>query len=205
MPGRSSNDAGSLAVIKERTRIIAESAASDKEKGYYRGMQNALAQVSNLKHLLRSGWVRCGVANPESVASHMYRMAIIALTLGRPGIDTDKLVRMILIHDLPESDPAVGDITPFDGISKEEKARREEEAMAALCALLPNGEAMLTLWREYEANETPEATLAHQIDALEMGLQAKEYQAAQGVDLSEFVEHAQRKISDAELLKILAD
>ncbi len=169
-------------------------------------MLNALAQVSYLKHLPRSGWVRCGVSRPESVASHMYRMAILALVLeGRFAVDTNKLLRMVLIHDLPESDPTVGDITPFDGVSKEEKARREEEAMTKLCATLPNGEAMLALWREYEANETPEAKLAHQIDALEMGLQAKEYQAAQGIDLSEFVEHAKKKISDPALLKMLAD
>lgn len=134
----------------------------------------------------------------------MYRMAILALVLeGQFAVDSNKLLRMILIHDLPESDPEVGDITPFDGISKEEKSAREAAAMEKLCASLPNGAQMLALWREYEANETPEAKLAHQIDALEMGLQAKEYRAAQAINLEEFVESARQKISDPVLLAML--
>ncbi|MBP9750370.1 MAG: HD domain-containing protein [Candidatus Peribacteraceae bacterium] len=165
---------------------------------------SAFAQISNLKHLPRAGWVRRGVAAPESVAGHLYRMAVLAMALEpRSGIDTNKLVRMILVHDLAESDPSVGDITPFDGISKEEKTRREGEAMAKLCRDLPLGAELFALFQEYEDGATPEARFAHQLDALEMGLQAKEYEAAQGIDLSEFVVSARKKISDPELLKLL--
>ncbi len=166
-------------------------------------LRSALAQISHLKHLPRAGWVRRGVAGPESVAGHLHRVAVLALILDRPDIDRDKLVRMVLIHDLPESDPSVGDITPFDGVSKEEKSAREAAAMERLCASLPNGDELLSLWREYEEGKTPEAKFAHQLDALEMGLQACEYQAAQGIDLEEFVVSAKQKISDLELLAML--
>lgn len=166
-------------------------------------LRSALAQISRLKHLPRAGWVRRGVAQPESVAGHLHRMAILALISERPGLDRDKLVRMVLVHDLAESDPSVGDITPFDGVSKEEKARREGEAISKLCRDLPHGNALFALFQEYEDNATPEAKFAHQLDALEMGLQAREYEAAQGIDLSEFVVSAKKKISDPELLALL--
>lgn len=41
-----------------------------------------------LQHLKRTGWVRKGVHEPESVASHMYRMAMMAFLFGDGGIDS---------------------------------------------------------------------------------------------------------------------
>ena len=48
-----------------------------------------LAQVFfSLQHLKRTGWVRRGVQEPETVASHMYRMAMMAFLFGDGGIDS---------------------------------------------------------------------------------------------------------------------
>lgn len=164
----------------------------------------AFRQISNLKQTMRKGWLRHGIEQPESVADHSYRMAVMGLLLApQLGVDTDRLVQLLLVHDLAESDPDVGDITPFDGITREEKARREREVMEKLCAKLPNGERILALWNEYEDRKTPEAEVAHQIDNLEMALQAKEYERATGKTLSEFVEHAKVRITHPLLLNIL--
>ncbi len=47
-------------------------------------------------------------------------MALMAMVLGdRQDLDTLKLVKMCLIHDL--SEVIAGDITPHDGITPEEK------------------------------------------------------------------------------------
>jgi len=79
-----------------------------------------LHRVENLKTQKRKGWMIRGIKNPESIADHSYRMAIIALTLSKEeGLDQNKCVKMALAHDLAES--IVGDITPYDKISKEEK------------------------------------------------------------------------------------
>src|SRR5581483_9469226 len=89
-----------------------------------------LSQIGDLKRLPRAGWVRAHVPEAESVAEHSFRAAVLALALAPAlGVDTGRLVQLLLAHDLPESDPAVGDITPYDGVPAEEKHRREREAM----------------------------------------------------------------------------
>ncbi len=61
----------------------------------------------------------------------------------------------------------------------------------------------MDLWLDYDEIRSPEADLAHQIDALEMAMQAREYQAEFGTDLSEFVDSAHRKIRHPALLRLL--
>lgn len=80
--------------------------------------------VERLKLQKRTGWVREGCRDPESIADHMYRMAVMALLSEEDEeLDVAKCVQMAVVHDLAEAE--VGDITPFDGISKEEKQARE--------------------------------------------------------------------------------
>ncbi|KAG8070608.1 hypothetical protein GUJ93_ZPchr0006g43539 [Zizania palustris] len=60
----------------------------------------------------------------------------------------------------------VGDITPSDGVPKEEKSRREKEALDHMCGLLgggPRAEEISELWMEYEQNATLEAIRAAKI------------------------------------------
>lgn len=93
-------------------------------------LPSALSQIGQLKETVHKGWLRHQIPQPESVADHSFRMAIIGLILGpQLGVDTSKLVQLLLVHDLAESDPTVGDITPFDGVSREDKAQREREAI----------------------------------------------------------------------------
>jgi len=164
----------------------------------------ALSQIGNLKDLPRAGWVREQVPHPESVADHSFRALMLALVLGpQLGIDVGTVLRLLLVHDLAESDPTVGDITPFDGITEEEKHRRESSAMERLCAALPGGEEVLNLWREYNEGTSVEALIAKQLDALEMALQATEYEQRYGKALGGFLESARKKIRHPLLVQIL--
>jgi putative hydrolase of HD superfamily len=164
----------------------------------------ALTQIGNLKVLPRAGWVREQVPHPESVADHSFRSMVLALVLGpQLGVDVGKVLRLLLVHDLAESDPTVGDITPCDGVAPEEKHRRESEAMERLCAAFPSGEQVLSLWREYEEGASPEASAAKQLDALEMALQATEYEKRHGKELECFLESARGKIQHPFLLQLL--
>lgn len=43
-------------------------------------MDDFLATIGALKDLPRRGWVKRGIPHPESVADHMYHMAMICLT-----------------------------------------------------------------------------------------------------------------------------
>ncbi|CAM6127751.1 unnamed protein product [Calypogeia fissa] len=148
-----------------------------------------LTLCQRLKTTKRTGWVNHGLKESESIADHMYRMAIMALVLsdGVPGVNKDRCVKMAVVHDLAEA--IVGDITPSDGVPKEEKSRMEREAMDQMCSMLGNGDAaqeMKELWQEYENNATPEAKLVKDFDKVEMILQAQEYEQQQGKHLEDF-------------------
>ncbi|KAJ2645945.1 hypothetical protein IWW40_005774, partial [Coemansia sp. RSA 1250] len=97
-----------------------------------------LSIVEQLKRTKRTGWVNSGVAAPESIADHMYRMSIMAMLIQDNALDRTKCIKMALVHDLAEA--LVGDITPFDGIDKQEKAARERQAMREIVQTLGNSE-----------------------------------------------------------------
>ncbi|KAL6074103.1 HD domain-containing protein 2 [Balamuthia mandrillaris] len=161
------------------------------------GVLEFLRICGALKTTKRTGWVNSEVHLPESISDHMYRMAVISFLFGNEkgsasGLNKEKMIKMALVHDIAEA--IVGDITPFDGISKEEKARAEDEAMQAICSKIngPVGEEMYSLFLEYEQSSTPEAKVMHDIDKFEMYLQAFEYERAQGKDLEHFFDSAHR-------------
>src|SRR5215212_2028227 len=78
-------------------------------------MLEFLRSVGRLKTLPRQGWVDRGIEPAESVADHSYRATMMAWALGqRAGLNTDRLVKIMLVHDLPEAE--VGDATPYAGI-----------------------------------------------------------------------------------------
>lgn len=133
-------------------------------------------QAGRLKSIAREGWVRVGVKDPESVADHSYRLAVMAMILGRKfGLNAEKLVKMALVHDLGET--GAGDITPYDGTSKGEKRERERKAARDLFLLLgDSGSEFYALWEEYESAISEEAWFLKQLDKLEMALQALDYE-----------------------------
>ncbi|KAG0531995.1 hypothetical protein BDA96_04G069500 [Sorghum bicolor] len=141
-----------------------------------------------LKTTKRAGWVKRGVQGPESVADHMYRMGVMALVAADlPGVDRDRCVKMAIVHDIAEA--IVGDITPSDGVPKEEKSRREKEALDHMCEVLGGGsraQEIRELWMEYEENASLEAKVVKDFDKIEMILQALEYEKEQERDLEEF-------------------
>lgn len=136
--------------------------------------------IGKLKTNKRTGWVRKNIDEPESIADHMYRMAVLAFLLpDAPGVRRDHCIKLALVHDMAES--LVGDITPHCGVGKEEKHRLEEAAMGEIRALLgPRhqsvGEELYSLWLEYERASTAEARLVKDLDKFEMILQAYEYE-----------------------------
>ena len=137
-----------------------------------------------LKRTPRTGWVRSHVNHPESIADHSMRTAFLALTLCPPEVNKDKAVKMALIHDVAES--IVSDITPFDGVTLEDKYQREDRAWTEICGSLNNDE-MQVMWREMEAGETPEAKFVKELDKIEMLIQAEEYENLQeGLNLDQF-------------------
>src|SRR5439155_1047370 len=68
--------------------------------------------AGKLKTVARQGWVDRGIPNAESVADHTFRAMVMAWVLGaRAGLDTNRLLKLMLLHDLPEGE--AGDATPY--------------------------------------------------------------------------------------------
>eukprot|EP01116_Phalansterium_solitarium_P025468 TRINITY_DN9761_c0_g1_i2.p2 TRINITY_DN9761_c0_g1~~TRINITY_DN9761_c0_g1_i2.p2 ORF type:complete len:127 (-),score=32.50 TRINITY_DN9761_c0_g1_i2:110-490(-) len=95
-------------------------------------------------------------------------------------------MKIALVHDMAEA--LCGDITPFQGVSKEEKHRLEEAAMAKIRDTVGNsiGAEIYELWCEYESISSREAQLVKDFDKFEMIVSASEYEQAQGVELQSF-------------------
>lgn len=106
----------------------------------------------------------------ENSAEHSWHLALYGLLLhdlaGSP-VDPARVIQMLLIHDIVEVD--AGD-TPFHaGVPPEEQAEREAKAAERLFGLLPRqqGDALLALWREFEAAETADGAFAKALDRVQ--------------------------------------
>ncbi|KAF8042027.1 hypothetical protein BT93_A0586 [Corymbia citriodora subsp. variegata] len=97
-----------------------------------------LTLCHRLKTTKRKGWINQGIDGPESIADHMYRMALMALIADDlPGLDRERCIKIAIVHDIAEA--IVGDITPADGVPKAEKSRREQAALDEMCQVLGGG------------------------------------------------------------------
>jgi len=162
-----------------------------------------LLEALRLKELPRTGWVRAGVEQPESVAAHSWGISWLVLALCPKEIDQGRALALAVIHDLPEV--RAGDITPHDGVSDTEKRNLESDALAQMLSGHKRAAELLALWREYDLGETPEARFVKACDKLDMALQAQRYEMLQDeLDLSEFIDSALRKLADSELAALLS-
>jgi 5'-deoxynucleotidase YfbR-like HD superfamily hydrolase len=170
-----------------------------------RGILRLFLRAGRLKEVKRSGWVRHGISDSESVADHSFRTSFMAMIVGDSlNLDSDKLMRMALIHDLAEA--VAGDITPYDDISLEEKHEMEKEAINELFGNLTDGSRYIDLWVEYENGESQEARLVRSLDKLEMAITASEYQRMNPtLNLAEFIQKAEESIDIPEVKAILSE
>lgn len=164
--------------------------------------------VGQLKKVKRAGWVRAGIKNPESVAEHSYRLAILAMIIGlQRKLDTEKLIKMALLDDLAET--IVGDLVTEHGdevvMDEAEKFEKEDTAIKKILSELDDGEEYYAIWKEAQEQKTPESKLLKELDKLEMVIQAQEYERQGHKNLEEFWTNATKHITDAQLTRMLDD
>ena len=161
--------------------------------------------AANLKKINRQGWIdKLTLDNPESVADHSYSMAVMSMVISDlENYDTEKILKMVLLHDLTES--KIGDYTP-EQISNEKKNKLENNAFDEIIKNLPDliKSQYLQIWQEYQENTSLESKIVHQIDRLEMALQAKIYQkdGHSQEKLESFFESAKADITDPKLKEL---
>jgi putative hydrolase of HD superfamily len=108
-----------------------------------------------------------GLERFENSAEHSWQLALAASALAsfaEPGVDINRVVRMLLIHDLGEID--TGDTIVYAEEGWEERKAAELVAVTRMFAHLPEpaSSEMLALWREFEAGETKDSRFANAID-----------------------------------------
>ncbi len=142
--------------------------------------------VGKSKRLLRSGPVREGIKDPESVAEHTFRTSVIAMVLSDKlgyEVDKEKLVKMAIIHDIGEI--ITGDIVVqrgevIDLKLRDEKELKEKEGIKDIFGKVGDGELYEEIFKEMIDRKSQEAKIFWQFDKLEMALTALEYEIEQG-------------------------
>jgi putative hydrolase of HD superfamily len=154
--------------------------------------------VLQLKYIKRAGWAsKVRVENPESVADHTYSMCAISMVLSDMlGLDTERVMKMVILHDLAES--ITGDYMPTE-INKKKKLLKEKKAMSSILRCLPLSirSNYKKIWQEYILNKTDVARFVHRIDKVEMVLQARQYvkQGYSNKSLDQFFSSAYKSLN----------
>lgn len=136
--------------------------------------------ANTLKYKIRSGWdnKHWNVSSErlESIAEHVYGTCILAIGLDsefKYEIDINKVMKMLVIHELEEV--IIGDITPYDDVTKEQKIEEGHKAILTVIGDLIKKEELINLILEFDAKKTKEALFAYHCDKLEADIQAKIY------------------------------
>ncbi|MFA8385519.1 MAG: HD family hydrolase [Pelagibaca sp.] len=132
-----------------------------------------LTEVDRLKSVLRATTL-CDGSRMENSAEHSWHIALYALVLAEHAetpLDTAKVIKMLLLHDLVEID--AGDAPVFGTHDAEALAVQEQAAADRIFGLLPEDQAQSfrDIWDEFEANESPEAQFAKSIDRMQPPVQ----------------------------------
>lgn len=135
-----------------------------------------LKLAERLKFELRHSYTSSG--RQESVAEHTWRMSLMAVLIEpllTQKINTAKLLKMIIVHDLVEAEAR--DVSALDVLRdpsiKTKKAEREAQAIENIRTALKdtNGQEIYDLFHEFENKQTYEAKVANALDKLEVQLQ----------------------------------
>jgi putative hydrolases of HD superfamily len=157
-------------------------------------------EINVLKRVIRTGWKRKGIINPESVADHSWMVTMLVYILAPHfNIDREKAIKIALIHDLGEI--SASDIVWEQGKqiigSQEEKHSKERASIKKNFSSYPD---YINLWEEYISQQSEEAKFVKHLDKLEMLIQAYEYEKNREnqESLQEFWENVEKYLKDTE-------
>ncbi|MEV5553884.1 HD domain-containing protein [Nonomuraea wenchangensis] len=123
-------------------------------------------EIDKLKRIIRRNHLIDG-SRRENTAEHSWYVGTLAMVLGEhapPGTDLQRVVAMLLVHDLVEID--AGDTFIYDPVEVAAQAEVERAAAERIFGLLPaeQGAELRALWDEFEERKTPEARFAKALD-----------------------------------------
>jgi putative hydrolase of HD superfamily len=132
-----------------------------------------LNEADRLKSVLRATTLVDG-SRRENSGEHSWHLALYAMILAdqaAPGVDINRVIRMLILHDLVEIDVGDVPIHSANGQAHGSTSVQDAESVAAarIFGLLPAdlGQALLALWQEFEAAESADAIFAKSLDRVQ--------------------------------------
>ena len=128
-----------------------------------------MLELDKMKNIYRQTYV-LHEDRKENDAEHSWHLARLAFMLeeyAAEPIDTLKVIKMVLLHDVVEID--AGDTYLYDEEGYKSKAEREEKAAQRIFGLLPDDQRdeYYALWREFEDDITYESRFASILDRMQ--------------------------------------
>jgi putative hydrolases of HD superfamily len=128
-----------------------------------------LIEIDKLKDVVRKSPL-IDRSRKENSAEHSWHLAMYALVLSSTAnseVNIDRVIRMLLIHDIVEID--AGDHPIHETTDSDAQKTLEENAAQRLFGLLPaaQGETLIELWQEFEAGNSSDAKFAKSLDRMQ--------------------------------------
>jgi len=151
---------------------------------------NFLFETGILAKTPRSGFHFMGTGH-QSVAEHTLRVVYIGYALSQmvPEADQAKILKMCLVHDLPEART-----TDLNYVHQKYAEIKTEKAIEDLTATLPFGEDLKKTLHEYEKRQSSESKLSKDADTLEWILSLKEQMDIGNLRVKDHIDIAQKRL-----------
>ena len=161
-------------------------------------------ELGQLKRVRRSGFWLLGIQDPESVAEHSFRAAMIGYFLaGMEKADSCRVTMMCLFNDLHEA--RLNDLHKvgqryIDFRQAETKASREQTS-----CLGEQGKEIFSLHNEFQEQKTKESLVARDADLLENAVQAREYMKTGYKDAQNWIDNVKKILKTPSAKKLLKE
>ncbi|MBD3313960.1 HD domain-containing protein [Candidatus Woesearchaeota archaeon] len=158
-------------------------------------------ETGQLKRVKRSGFWLLGIKDPESVAEHSFRAAIIGHVLAEmESADCSRAAMMCLFNDLHEA--RLNDLHKvghryIDFRKAETEAHKEQTS-----GLGTIGKSIFSMHEEFQAQKTKESIIARDADLLENAVQAREYLVMGYKDAQNWIENIRKLLRTSSAKKL---
>lgn len=155
-----------------------------------------LQEADKLKSVTRASPLADN-SRKENSGEHSWHIALYALILADqagPEVRIDRVIKMLLLHDLVEID--AGDAPIHAAYDVAEQEAKEQAAADRIFGLLPadQGAELRALWDEFEAAESPDAIFAKSVDRVQPLLQNLASGGGSWIDYDVTMEHIDTRV-----------